>query len=363
VNFDLSEDEEMLKALVERFIADRYDMDTRRKFLAEPVGFSAANWKMLGELGLIPALFGEESGGLGINASGIACLFEALGRGLVVEPIAENVILAAGLFEALAPVHLKTEWMPGLVTGTTRAAFAHREYAARKNSQWVETQAIPRGEGYLLSGEKSLVPAGSGVDFYLVSARRTDAPGDVSLFFVDTNAPGLTINSWRLIDGSVAVSLTFDSVTVDARHILNGGQADIDWAQSRASLACCAEALGIMETLFADTLTYLRTRKQFGVALGSFQALQHRMVAQYAVMEQARALLNLAMMDASADNIDGVRAYICEVGVTFGHEMIQMHGGMGVSDELNIGQGHKRMMMLSRWPDDAITVLDRFARV
>jgi alkylation response protein AidB-like acyl-CoA dehydrogenase len=361
VNFDLSEDEEMLKALVERFIADRYDMDTRRKVLAEPAGFSSANWKTLGELGLILALFGEENGGLGIDATGIACLFEALGRGLVVEPLAENVLLAGGLFEALAPEPLKTKWMSGLVAGTTRAAFAHREHAARKNPAWVEMQAKPDGEGYVLSGEKSLVPAGASVDFYLVSARRTDAPGDVSLFFVDANAPGLTINPWRLVDGSVAVSLTLDNVTAGARHMLNGGLVDIDLAQSRASLARSAEALGIMDTLFADTLNYLRTRKQFGVALGSFQALQHRMVAQYAVMEQARALLNLAMMDASADHIDGVRAYICEVSVPFGHEMIQMHGGMGVSDELNIGQGHKRLMMLSRWPDDAITVLDRFA--
>jgi alkylation response protein AidB-like acyl-CoA dehydrogenase len=363
VNFDLSEDEEMLKALVERFIADRYDMDTRRKVLAEPAGFSSANWKTLGELGLILALFGEENGGLGIDATGIACLFEALGRGLVVEPLAENVLLAGGLFEALAPEPLKTKWMSGLVAGTTRAAFAHREHAARKNPAWVEMQAKPDGEGYVLSGEKSLVPAGAGVDFYLVSARRTDAPVDVSLFFVDANAPGLTINPWRLVDGSVAVSLTLDNVTAGARHMLNAGLADIDLAQSRASLARSAEALGIMETLFADTLNYLRTRKQFGVALGSFQALQHRMVAQYAVMEQARALLNLAMMDASAHNIDGIRAYICDVSVPFGHEMIQMHGGMGVSDELNIGQGHKRLMMLSRWPDDADMALDRFARM
>lgn len=371
MNLDLSEDEAMLKAATERFVSDRYAAD-RRAYLAQPHGFASENWAAMSELGLTAAAFPVASGGLGIGAAGLATIFEALGRGLVVEPLAENAVLAGRLFDQLAPAALREQLLPELIAGTRRVALAHSEHRARKNQARVETAARENGTATYLTGEKSLVPGGAGADGYLVSARisgQPDDPDGVALFFVGATAPGLSVNPWRTIDGGVAVSLSLRDVAVDAGSCLGGSLAAIEAAQLHASLARSAEALGIMETLFAQTLDYLRTRRQFGKPLGSFQALQHRMVAQYAVLEEARGLLYLAMMippesgEAWRAAVTGARAFIAETSVTLGHEMIQMHGGMGVSDELAIGQGHKRLMMLSRWPDDPATALDRFAGV
>ena len=365
MNFDLTEDEEMLKALVERFVADRYDPDKRRAYLAEPEGFSRSNWALLGELGLIALPFTPEHGGLGAGATGLATVFEVLGRGLVVEPLAEAALLAGGLFARLAGDALSAEWMPQLIAGEKRLAFAHREAAARDNWAWVETSAHDNR----LSGEKSLVVAGAGADGFIVSARSAGAAGDsggIALYLVEASAPGLEIAPWRLVDGGVAATLRLDNV--DAVP-LGGGLAEIAEARSWLALAQSAEALGIMERLFAETLDFLRTRKQFGVPLGSFQALQHRMAAQYSQIEQARALLNLAMMTppehaaAWRQAVDGARAFIADAAVALGHEMIQMHGGMGVTDELIIGHGHKRLLMLSRWPETSAAALDRYAGV
>jgi hypothetical protein len=336
----------------------------RRIYLASESGFSSGNWTLLGELGLISALFAESDGGLGIGPVGLATIFEALGRGLVVEPLIDNIAIAATLFAATAADELKNEWIGALAMGNKRVAFAHREQKARRSLSWVETRAVMNGKGPKLTGTKSLVPGGDGVDAYIVSARTSGQAGDrdgIGLFLVQANSEGLTANPWRLVDGSLAVSLSLDAVEASP---LGGSMADIEAAFDRGSLLQSAEALGIMEKLFADTLDYLRTRQQFGKALGTFQAIQHRMVAQYAALEQARALLNLAMMaegPAARRAIHGAKAYIADASVTLGHEMIQFHGGMGVTDELVIGHGHKRLLMLSRWPEDATASLDRYA--
>jgi alkylation response protein AidB-like acyl-CoA dehydrogenase len=370
LNFDLSEDEEMLKALAERFVADRYDGDRRRAYLAEANGFSAHNWAMLGELGLLAAPFEADLGGADLDATGIATLCEALGHGLVIEPVIENVLLAARLIAATAPQPLREAWMPGLLDGSRRIALAHAEARGRAGRLWVECEARANGAGLRLSGAKSYVPAGAGVDGYIVSARASGKPGDaegLGLYLVAADAPGLTREHWRMADGSVAVSLHFDAVLVEAGHALTGGAEAIEQAETMANLARSAEALGIMERMFAETLGYLRTREQFGAKLGSFQAVQHRMVAQYATIEQARALLNLAQVSSTqaefTQAVAGARAFIAPASVVLGHEMIQFHGGMGVTDELAIGHAHKRLLVLSRWPDDPDEALDRFAGV
>jgi alkylation response protein AidB-like acyl-CoA dehydrogenase len=364
MNFDLSEDEEMLKAVAERFVTDRYDNDKRRAYRSENTSFSSANWALMGELGLIGAMFDAADGGLGVDATGLSTIFEALGRGLVVEPLADGALLAGGLFARLAAAALKARWIKGLLSGEKRLALAHRERGARKNGAWVETTAKRNGHGTYVSGEKAVVPGGIGADAFLVSARVSGEPGSrdgIALYLVDAGAKGVRTRDWRLLDGSAAVTLQLDDVLVEGDACLGGGLSDIEAVQSRASLAASAEALGIMERLFAETIDYLKTRTQFGATLGSFQALQHRMVAQYAALEQARALLTLAVIEGSDRAIDGARAYIADVSVTLGHEMIQMHGGMGVTDELSIGHGHKRLMLLSRWPDDAGVCLDRYS--
>lgn len=367
MNFDLSEDEEMLKALAERFVTDSYDVDRRRLFLAEPHGFSADNWALLGELGLIAAPFGEEAGGLGLDATGIATVFEALGRGLVVEPLIENVMVAGRLFAATSTGLLRDQWLPALLTGERRIAFAHAEARGRGGRLWVESRADGDGATARLSGAKPYVPGGSGVDGYIVSARRSGAPGateGVGLFFVPVEAAGLSRETWRMADGAAAASLTLDGV--EAVPLAGGVQA-IAENELLADLARSAEALGIMERIFAETLDYLRTRQQFGTPLSSFQAIQHRMVAQYAAIEQSRGLLNQALVTHGSDRFEGavrgLRAFVAPASIELGHEMIQFHGGMGVTDELSIGHGHKRLLVLSRWPDDPDTALDRFAGI
>ncbi len=370
MNFELSEDEEMLKALAERFVADHYDAESRRRFIAQGDGFDPANWAMLGELGLISAQFGHDESDFALDATGIATVFEALGRGQVVEPLIENGLVAGRLFAATANPQLRDLWLDDLLSGKRRIALAHAERGGRNGQLWVETRASGNGAGLWLNGSKLCVPAGGGVDGFLVSARTTGAPADpagMGLYFIAANATGLTISTWRMADGSCAVSLDLDSVAVEPDCILSAGAADIENSQTFANLARAAESLGIMEKMFASTLDYLRTREQFGTKLGSFQALQHRMAAQYVVLEQSRALLNWAQVTFGtpefAEAVRGVRAFISPASLTFGHEMIQMHGGMGVSDELEIGHGHKRLLVLSRWPDDPDAALDRFAGI
>ena len=364
MNFDLSEDEQMLKALAERFVADRYDMDRRRAYQAGDRGYSTDNWTLLAELGLVAAPFDPEDGGAGLDATAIAVLFEALGKGLVVEPLIENVLVAGRLFAATAPAALREQWLEDVVAGRRRIALAEIEFGGRDEKSWVETRVIDDDH---LTGEKSVVPAAGGVDGFIVTARRSGAAGDaagIGLWFVAAGTPGLTVRHWRLADGSVVASLSLDGVSAVP---LDGGPDALGANSPLASLARSAEAIGIMQRLLDETLEYLRTRQQFGVALGSFQAIQHRMATQYAALEQARALVEIAIVSAAstrfASAVDGARAFIAEASLTLGHEMIQFHGGMGVSDELSIGHAHKRLLVLSRWPESPGATLDRVAGI
>ncbi len=372
MNFDLTQEEELLKATVERFVADRYGSDERRAYLLEDAGFSADNWRLLGELGLIGAAFSEENGGLGAGPQEIAVIFEALGKGVVAEPLIDSAFVAGALFERVAPNAVAALWMGDLVGGKRRLALAHREKNARKTGRFVETTAGQNGVGWILNGAKSVAPAAPGADGYIVSARLEGRARDhagVEWFLVPPDARGLELVPYRLIDGSAAAALTFTNAKLADEARLGGSLVDLDEVEARASIAETAEAVGVMDALFTATLDYLKTRKQFGQPLGSFQALQHRMVAQYAKLEQSRSLLLAAVMADAGDaaqrmkTIAGARAFIAEAALALGHEAIQLHGGMGVSDELMIGAAHKRLVKFSRYPIDAATSLDRFAGV
>lgn len=372
MNFDLSQEEELLKATVERFVADRYGADERRAYLQEEAGFSADNWRLLGELGLIGAAYSAEKGGLGAGPAEIAVIFEALGKGVIAEPLIDSAFIAGALFERVAPPAAAARWMDDLIAGERRLALAHREKNARKSSRYVETTAGRNGVGWILNGAKSAAPAAPGADAYLVSARIEGRPRDadgVVWFLADPNAPGVEAVTYRLIDGSPASALTFANAKLPDEARLGGSLADLEEVEARASIAETAEAVGVMDALFNATLEYLKTRKQFGQPLGSFQALQHRMVAQYAKLEQSRSLLFSAVMADPSNRkawlkaIAGARAFIADAALALGHEAIQLHGGMGVSDELMVGAAHKRLVKFSRYPIDAAEALDRFAGV
>lgn len=353
MNFDLSEEETMLEALADRFAAERYDIERRRTYQAQPYGFSQENWDMLGEFGLMAAPVAPEHGGLGLTAGAMVTLFMALGRGLVVEPLCESVLVGSRLLLAGADESLAAHWADDLCSGRRRVALAHCERTTRG--------VAASAQGMRISGEKHCVPAGLGADAYIVSA-----VGDqgVELYLVPADAPGLSVTPWRMIDGSLAALLRFDNV--EASHRLSGGLGLLDAIMPLADLARAAEAVGVMQRIFDESLEYLRTRSQFNTALGRFQAIQHRMVAHYAALEQSKALINSALVaegqEGFASAVHGARAFISQVSVELGHDMIQFHGGMGVTDELSIGHGHKRLVLLSRWPEDPLAQLDRYAQ-
>lgn len=352
MNFDLSEEEMMLEALADRFAAELYDIERRRAYQAQPHGFSQENWDMLADFGLMAAPVAPEHGGLGLTAGAMVTLFMALGRGLVVEPLCESVLVGARLLLEGADESLAGPWAEDLCAGRRRVALAHAE-RARTVAATVTDMRI--------SGEKHCVPAAIGADAFIVSA--ADEQG-VGLYLVAADAPGLSITPWRMIDGSVAGLLRFDDAP--AGHRLNGGLELLDAIMPLADLARAAEAVGVMQRIFDESLEYLRTRSQFNTALGRFQAIQHRMVAHYAALEQSKALINSALVaegqNGFAQAVHGARAFISQVSVELGHDMIQFHGGMGVTDELSIGHGHKRLVLLSRWPECPLAQLDRYAQ-
>lgn len=372
MNFELSEDQEILRTVVERFITDRYDLTRRRAYQQQPRGFSDENWRMLGELGLIGAQFSPERGGFGDDPIDTIIIFESLGRGLVVEPLIDSALLAGSLFKRGADSALTAAWLPDLISGRKTLAFAHREPRSRNNIAWVETRGHSRNGRIVLNGEKIAVANPVGADALIVSASESEDPTDrgaINLYLVPTDVVGLVMRPYRQIDGGLAARISFDNLELDPKSLIRGGHAAIIWAETRASLGRSAEALGIMDTLFNLTLDFVRQRKQFGVPLATFQALQHRLVAQYVALEQSRSLLYGAALASSSQaeswraQISGTRAFISEHSVSLGHEAIQMHGGMGVSDELFVGHAHKRLLLLSRSPSDAAAALDEYAGI
>lgn len=368
VHFQLTDDQQMLKSLIERFVQDYYADGQRNAYLSTPYGFGPENWALLGELGLIATAFDEADGGFSTDIKTLTVIFEALGRGVTTEPLIESAYEAGALFAATAPGTLKSGWIERLVSGKKRLALAHTEQRSRDNPAWVEVVAEQTDGGFSLSGSKSLVPGGVGADGYILSTKNIESKaGDISLFFIPGETPGLQARPFRLVDGRAAVRLDFENMIVPAGHLLKGGLDDLLSVQQRADIARCAETLGLMETMFAATLDHLRTRKQFGQPLGSFQALQHRMVDQYVAIDQLRSLImRLTLLKADSDKelgkmIAGVRAFAAEAGIALGHEAIQLHGGMGVSEEVIVSTGHKRLMMLARYPYSAERAMDIYA--
>lgn len=365
VNFDLDEQQQMLRDLVARFAADRYDIDKRAAYRREDTGFSGENWTMLGELGLLALPFAAENGGLGGGAAEIITVAEQIGRGFCVEPWLTDLLLAGRLLERAGSDAQREAWIPRLASGEARLALAHVEHAARYNPLHVACE-VRDGR---LSGAKTFVLSGAGADAFIVSARTGGGPATpegLSLWLVPADAAGLHRRDYRLTDGSVASELRLDGVR-DAEPLPGNAAAALIGTFDEVRLAAGAEMIGIMETLLAQTLDYVRTRKQFGQPIGSFQANQHRLADTYVALEQSRShLLRAALAPADsqrAATIAGASAFINESAVKLGEVCIQLHGGMGVTNELAIGHGHKRILLLANLFGDADTELARYVRL
>ncbi len=366
MNFDLSEDQALLKAAVERFVSDSYggDLEARRAARITPAGFSAAHWARLAESGILALPVSAANGGLGSGRVELAACMEALGRGLVAEPVLDAAVIPATLLDHAGATAL----LDPLMAGTTLVALAHAEREARYNLAHVGTTAKPRGDTVVIDGIKSAVFAGGAADMLIVSARTAGATRDragIGFWLVAADAPGVDRRTYRLADGSVAAEIALRGVEVDAAAQLPGDLDSLTPIVATARLAAAAEMLGLMTLLFDTTLAYVKTRTQFGQSLGSFQVIQHRMTDAYVLVEQARSQVVRASLAPPAEfarAAAGAKAFVADAALTVAHTAVQMHGGMGVTDELCIGHALKRIRVLALTFGDATAALDDFRR-
>ena len=359
MNFDFTEEQVMLRDSVARFVQDDYDFDSRRQIADSAEGMSKAHWQAFAELGWLSVPFAEEYGGFGGDASDVMVMMEEFGKGLVVEPYLATVVLFGGLLQRGGSDDLKSAHIPGIIDGSRQGAFAYLERQSRFELADVKTTANAQGDSYTLNGEKVVVLNGVNADHLIVSARTSggqfDAQG-VSLFVVPVDAKGIDKISYRMMDGQLVANITFNDVEVSADSLLgelNQGLKLMNAVVQDAIVALGAEALGAMAQLNAKTLEYTKTREQFDVAIGSFQALQHRMVETFMSYEQAKSMLYRAVcaLPAGGDEakvaVHALKVMIDRAGRNVYEEAIQLHGGMGLTDELDIGHYAKRLMMIN----------------
>jgi len=370
MNFTHTEDRRMLADSLDRYIAKRYPMETRHAITKSASGTSKEHWRELAELGAIGALFDETAGGYGGAAFDITVVFEALGRGLVAEPflpvlLAGSVLTHAGTDEQKAMLET---WIAGDGIGALACYEPDGGYALRQ----VRTSAIRQGDQWVLEGGKGHVEFGAQADHLVVSARTSgvhdDADG-ISLFMMPINTPGLRLRDYANIDGGRAAEIIMQQVVLPASALIGDvgkAYATLEYAVARGVLALCAEAVGTMDVAKRMTLEYLQTRKQFGVPIGSFQALQHRMADLALEIEQARsALINAAAAlgkdhDAREKALSAAKYTIGRVGTLVAEEVIQMHGGIGMTWELPLAHYAKRLVMIDHQLGDEDYHLERY---
>jgi pimeloyl-CoA dehydrogenase small subunit len=359
VDFDLSDDQRLLKDSVDRLIADKYQFAQRKAYMAEPNGFSAANWAAIAELGLLGLPFPEAAGGFGGGPAETMIVMESFGRGLVLEPYFATIILGGGLLRRAGAETLKAALTPDIIAGNLKLAFAHIERQSRYDAHDVATQATRDGSGWMLNGAKSVVLSGDCADKIFVTARTQGAQRDrdgVGLFLIDATAPGVARRGYPTQDGLRAAEFTLSNVRVDGHNVLaTSALPVIEHVLDEAIAALCAEAVGAMQVMNELTLEYLKTRKQFGRAIGSFQVLQHRAVDMLTELEQARGMAMYAtVMAGETDPIERRRAIaaakvqIGKSGRHIGQEAVQLHGGIGMTAEYAVGAYFKRVTMIEQ---------------
>ena len=360
MNFDFTEEQTMIKDSVSRFVRDEYDFDTRRSIIDSEEGISRKFWTMFAELGWLSVPFAEEYGGFGGSVEDIAAVMEELGKGIVVEPYASTVVVFGGLLSASDNSALKEEVIPTVIDGSCMGSFACVEAQSRYELSDVATTAVATDGGYKINGEKTVVANGGTANKFVVSARTSGGQFDrdgVSLFLVDASTAGVDVKSYKMMDGLSAASVTFKDVVVTESQLLiaaGEGMALIDQVMPQILMALSAEALGIMATLNTLTVEYTKVRQQFDTPISSFQALQHRMVDTFMACEQTKSMLYRGLCQAGEDDrealsksVHALKATVARYGRLVGEEAIQIHGGIGMTDELNVGHYVKRLMMIN----------------
>ncbi|MEP4149482.1 MAG: acyl-CoA dehydrogenase family protein [Halioglobus sp.] len=359
MNFEFTEEQVMLRDSVARYVQDDYDWETRVAIANSDAGIDRSKWQTFAELGWLSIPFAEEHGGFGGGALDVMLVMEELGKGLVLEPYLATVLLYGGLLQKGGSAQQQEARIPSIIDGSSLGAFAYLERQSRFETSDVVTTATANDGGYVLNGEKVVVFNGVNADQLIVSARTSGEQSDeqgISLFLVAADAEGVESVSFRMMDGQRVANIVFKDVQVSADDLvgaLDDGHALINAVVRDANLALSAEALGIMAQLNAKTVEYARTREQFGVAIGKFQALQHRMVDTFISYEQTKSLLYRAVCALTDDQEDedqaihALRMMVDKAGKHIFGEAIQLHGGMGITDELDIGHYAKRLMMIN----------------
>jgi alkylation response protein AidB-like acyl-CoA dehydrogenase len=370
MDFSYSEEQQLLRDSIARFIQKDYAFETRRAAIRSAEGFSRASWRTLAELGVLGLPFPEAYGGFGGTPIDTMLVMQALGNGLAVEPYLATVVLSGSAIALGGTEAQQRELLPRIAAGELLVAFAHYEPQSRYGLYDMSASAVYHGASrqFTLNGAKAVVQYGAQADKLVVSAR-TAADESVSLFVVDRASPGVSVRDYRTIDGLRAAEISFTNVAVPDHALL--GQRDKGWdvierVVDRGIAALCAEAVGVMETLNAQTLEYIKARQQFGQPIGRFQVLQHRAVDMMIHCEQSKSMAILAAVRAGDPvtperrrEISAAKVHIGRSGRLVAQAAIQLHGGMGVTDEMPASHYAKRLTMIDFMLGDAEYHLDR----
>ena len=355
MDFTFNEEQTLIQDQVDQFIQKEYDWETRQSLSNSDLGFGDDNWQKFAELGWLGISTSEECGGFGGSAIESMLIMEAFGKGLVVEPFLETIIMCGGLLDEHGTDQQKSSILESAIEGKMHLAMAYAEPQSRFNLSDVVTEAKEDGDSFVLNGYKSVVMNGPSANKLIVSARTSGAQLDengITLFLIDGDAEGLNKTNYKTVDGRRASDLTIENLKVTKDNIIgqiNDGFTLLDSSIDRSILAISAEAVGAMEVLYKTTVEYTKTREQFGTSIGKFQVLQHRMVDMFMEYEQCKSLLYMATMKQEEGSIDskkaisGLKYQVGKAGKFIGQQAVQLHGGMGVTDELNVGHYFKRL--------------------
>src|SRR6202790_5692828 len=366
MDFDLSEEQRLLKESVDGLLNDSYDFDARKKYMAEKGGWSKTVWGKLAQQGLLGLPFAEDEGGFGAGGVETMIVMEALGKALVLEPYLATVVIGGGFLRRGGSAEQKAAHIPSIIDGSKTFAFAQLEKNSRYDLQDVSTSAKKKGAGWVIDGEKFVVLNGDSADMLIVTARtkggQRDASG-IGVFLVPGNAKGVAKKGYPTQDGLHAADVTFTGVEVGADAAIGDPEDSlplIERVADDARTAMCAEAVGIMDESLKTTVEYLKTRTQFGVPIGSFQTLQHRAADMFVAVEQARSMSMLATMAADfadakerATSVAAAKVQIGRAARYVGQQAIQLHGGIGMTMEAKIGHYFKRLTMIESQFGDA----------
>lgn len=374
MDFELSDDQRLLQDSITRLLGDRYAFEQRKNYAKAPEGFAPALWSQYAELGLLGVPFAEEYGGFGGGAQEIMLVMQAFGRALILEPYLATVVLGGTALQVAGSDAQKADILPAIAEGRMKLAFAHSERQARYDLTDVVTTAKRGGGGWVLDGAKSVVMHGEAADKLVLSARtsgdRYDTAG-ITLFLVDTSAPGLARRGYATRDEQRAADVALSNVTVGEGDVLGevgNGFSTVQRIVAAGIAATAAEAVGAMEAMHSMTLEYSKTREQFGKPIGSYQVVQHRLADMFMTMEQGRSMAMLAtMMVEQPDSAERTRKIaMAKVGVGqaaryVSQSAIQMHGGIGMTEEYAVGHYFRRCMVIERLFGDPAYYLQKLA--